>query len=184
MELDEAIKSRKSTRKFSDKKPDWRNIIECIDAARYAPMTGNNYTLKFVLVSDEEKIIKISEASQQDFIAKAKFVVVVCSDDSRTANLYGKDSGKEWARQQAGAAIENFLLKIEEFKLATCWIGYFVEDQIKEALKIPAKLKVEALFPIGYEFTKAKTKKAKIDLDNILFFDSYGNKKMGRKKDL
>ncbi len=181
MELDKAIQKRHSVKKFSSKKPDWREIIECIDGARYAPMAGNNYTLKFILVDDEEKITKISEASQQPFISQAKYVVVVCSNPSRTINEYG-DSGKEWCRQQAGAAIQNFLLKIEEAGLAACWIGYFVEEQIKRELKIPAEINVEALLPIGYEYEKPRVRKAKIDLDRILYFNSYNQKKMKSPK--
>ena len=77
----------------------------------------------------------------------------------------------------AGAAIQNFLLKIEEAGLATCWIGHFVEEQVKDELKIPDDVTVEALFPIGYEFTKPR-RKSKIDLDRILYFNSYQNKKM------
>ena len=56
MDLTKAIQSRRSVRKFKDKKPNWRDIIECIDSMRYAPMAGNNFTLKFILVTDEEKI--------------------------------------------------------------------------------------------------------------------------------
>jgi nitroreductase len=181
MELDKAIKERHSVRKFSNKKPDWRDIIECIDAARYAPMAGNNYTLKFIMVDDEEKIQKLAEAAQQQFISQAKFVVVACSNPSRTINAYGK-IGEVWTRQQAGAAIQNFLLKIEESGLATCWIGYFVEEQVKKILKIPPEWNVEALFPIGYEYEKAKVRKAKIDLDRILYFNYYDNKKMKNPK--
>jgi len=177
MDLDKAIQSRKSVRKFSDKKPDWRTIIECIDSARYAPMAGNNYTLKFILVNDEEKIKKIAEASQQQFIAQTKYVVVVCSNPSRIVNAYG-EKGKIFSRQQAGAAIQNFLLKVEESGLSTCWIGYFVEEQIKKILNISDGMNIEALFPIGYEYKKARTKKLKIDLDRILYFNTYGNKKM------
>jgi len=177
MDLDKAIQTRHSVRKFSDKKPDWRNIIECIDSMRYAPMAGNNFTLKFILVDDEEKIKKIAEAAQQDFVSEVKYLVVACTDLSRPKNLYG-ENGDKWAKQQAGAAIENFLLKIEEFKLATCWVGLFEEDLIKKTLKIPEHIKVEAVFPIGYEFKKLKTRRAKIDLDRVLYFDSYGNSKM------
>ncbi len=176
MELDKAIQSRHSVKRFKEKKPDWRKIIECIDSARYAPMAGNNFTLKFILVSDNTKIQKISEASQQPFISQAKYVVVVCSNPSRTKNAYGKKA-EVYCRQQAGAGIQNFLLKIQEAKLATCWVGDFVEEQIKRTLKIPTGVNVEAVFPIGYEMGKQK-KKSKIDLDRILFFNSYGNKKM------
>ena len=88
MNLDKAIESRKSVRKFIQKKPDWRDIIECIDAARHAPMAGNNFTLKFIVVDDKDKIQRLSEASQQSFISQAHYVVVVCSDISRTSNAY------------------------------------------------------------------------------------------------
>ncbi len=182
MDLDKAIQSRKSVRKFKSKKPDWRDIIECIDAARYAPMAGNNYTIKFILIDDKEKIQKISEAAQQQFISRAQYVAVVCSNPSRTKNTYEK--GEIFCRQQAGAAIQNFLLKIQEKGLATCWVGYFVEKFVKEALKIPEDINVEALFPIGYEFEKSRTQKIKIDIDRILYFNKYKNKKMKSPKKL
>jgi len=182
MELDKAIQTRHSVRKFSNKKPDWRTIIECIDSARYAPMAGGCYTLRFIMVDDEEKIEKIAEASQQEHVGKVKFIVVACSNTSLTCNEFGKESGEVYSRQQAGAAIENFLLKITEAGLATSWVGYFVEDQVKRILKIPKEWNVEAIFPIGYEFQKPRTKKAKIDLDRILYFNFYDNKKMKRPK--
>jgi len=181
MELDKAIHGRHSVRKFSNKKPNWRTIIECIDSARYAPMAGKNYTLKFIMVDEGEKIKKIAEACQQEHVGEVKFIVVACSNPSRLLNEYGK-SGEIYARQQAGAAIENFLLKIEESGLATCWVGYFVEEQVKKILKIPKDWNVEALFPIGYEFQKARTRKAKIDLDRILYFNFYDNKNMRHPK--
>lgn len=182
MDLDKAIQNRHCVRKFnSKKKPDWRNIIECIDSARYAPMAGGNYTLKFILVDDEEKISKIAEAAQQDFIAEAKFVVVVCSNPARTVNLYGK-KGECYAKHQAGAAMENFFLKIAEFGLSTCWVGHFVEEQIKDLLKIPEDVDIDAIFPVGYESEKPRTRKAKIDLDRILYFNRYGNVKMKKEE--
>ena len=176
MEFDKLIKSRRSVKKFKDKKPDWRDIIECINSARYAPMAGNDFTLKFILIDDKEKIQKLSEVCQQSFISQAHYIVVVCSTISRTTNSFGK-RGEIYLRQQAGAAIQNFLLKIEEKKLGTCWIGQFVDEQIKRELKIPGNVNVEAIFPIGYAFKKEKPKR-KIDLDRILFFKQYGTKKM------
>jgi len=176
MELDKAIKSRHSSKEFKQKKPDWRKIIECIDYARYAPMAGNLFTLRFILVDNKEKIKKISEACQQQFISKANYVVVACSNYSKTSNAYG-GKAEIYSRQQAGAGIQNFLLRIQEAGLSTCWIGAFVEEQIQRELKIPEGINVEAVFPIGYEIKKPKQKK-KINLDQILYFNSYGTTKM------
>ena len=168
MKLDKAIKTRKSVTHFKSKKPSWRTIIECIDSTRYAPMAGDNFTLKFILVKDPEKIRKLAEASQQDFVAEAHYTLVVCSKISRTVNAYGL-RGKRYCRQQAGAAIQNFLLRIQEEGLSTCWVGHFVDDLIRNALKIPEEINIEAIFPIGYEFKEKSTRYSKIDLDNVLY---------------
>lgn len=181
MELSKAIQNRRSVRKFSKKKPEWRNIIECIDSARYAPMAGNNYTLKFILVDEEEKIKKLADSCQQNFISDAQFAVIVCSNPSRTINLY-KEQGENFCRQQAGAAIENFLLSVEEYGLSTCWVGYFDEVQIKKDFDIPKEVNIEAIFPIGYETEKPRVKKAKIELDRILYFNRYGNVNMRKEE--
>lgn len=181
MDFDNLIKSRHSVRKFNSKEPRWEEIVECIDAARFTPMAGNNYTLKFITVNDSEKINKIGDACQQDFVKTAKYIVVVCSDPSRTTNAYG-EKGKNYVRQQAGAGIQNFWLKLTEKKLATCWVGYFIDYQIKEVLEIPEKIEIEAIFPIGYEYKIEKTKKPKIDLANIIYFNNYGNQKINKQK--
>ena len=186
MELSKAIKQRKSVRHFSDKKPNWRDIIECIDAARFAPMAGNLFSLRFILVDDKEKIKKISEAAQQPFISEAQYIVVACTSPSITKNAYEKLAEK-FLGQQAGAAIENFLLKIEEKGLETCWVGYFVESVVKEILSIPEGINVEALFPIGYESKKKGSsirKKQKIELDRFLYFNKWKNKKMKKKESI
>jgi len=180
MDAEKAIKERKSIRGFSDKKPNWKDIIECIDAARYAPMAGNTFSLRFILVDDREVIKKIAEAAQQDFIADCQYLVAVCTDPILTQNAY-EERGTRYLRQQAGAAIENFLLMIQEKGLSTCWVGHFVDYLVREALKIPEGIDVEAVFPIGYESVekgKAKRKRPKIDLDNVLYFNEWKNKKM------
>lgn len=182
MGVERLIKARRSVRKFKSTKPDWREIIECIDSMRYTPMAGNNFTLKFILVDDEAKIQKLADAAQQDFIAEVKYIVVVCTTPGRTETAY-EERGSIYTRQQAGAAIQNFLLKLTESKLATCWVGHFIDEQVKDILNIPKEIQVEAMFPIGYPYEKPKEKRY-IELDNILYFNKYGNKKMKEEQKL
>lgn len=180
MQLDKAIQERKSTRKFNSKKPDYRDIIECIDAARYAPMAGGIYSPRFIVIDNPKTIELISKACQQNFVKYAQFIVVVCSYMDKTLNSF-EEQGEIYARQQAGAAIQNFLLKLQEKKLSTCWVGHFVERLIKQATGIPDNVPVEAVFPIGYEYRKEKPK-SKVDLNVILFFNKYKNKQMTTPK--
>lgn len=180
MQLTEAIKARRSIKKFSDKKADWRKIIQAIDAARYTPMAGNNFSLKFILVRDTEKIEKLATAAQQDFV-KTPYVVVVVSDYDKVKRLYG-GNGETFAKQQAGAAINNILLTLTNFGLDSCWVGYFSEKLVKGALKISDNFSVEALIPVGYRNKGYAHKIAsRPELDNVLFFDSWKNKKMSEE---
>jgi len=177
MDLDKAIKTRHSVRRFKNKSPNWRDIIKAIDLARLAPSAGNIHSIRFIVVTEDEKLRELAEACQQDFVGTAKYVVVICTDPAETIRHYG-ERGKKYCTQQTGAAIENFLLKLTELKLATCWVGAFADEQVKQILQIPENCEVEALFPIGYEMPPKSKQKPKRKLDHILFFNIWGNKYM------
>jgi nitroreductase len=181
MDFDKIIKERRSIRNFkTTKKPNYKDVIAAIDAASKAPIAGNIYAIKYILIQDKEKIKALSVACQQDFIAHASFIVAVCSDKKNLEANY-LERGRMYSRQQAGASIENFLLKITELGLASCWIGAFADDSVKRILKIPDEIDVEALLPVGFELGKSK-QKTKPDLDRVLFFDEWKNKFMSPKK--
>ena len=176
MDLDKVIVKRCSVRKFHKKRPNYRDIIEAVDAGIKAPLAGNIPCVKFILIDDPEIIAKLAEASQQDFVADVHYVVAVCSDKKDVIRSY-YERGERYVKQQAGAAIENFLLKLTELGLATCWVGAFIDEQIKKALKIPANVDIEAFFQIGYSLLNDKQKK-KPALDNSLFYNQFGNRTM------
>jgi nitroreductase len=180
MQLKEAIQARQSIKKFSDRRADWRKIIHAIDSARYAPMAGNNFSLRFILVGDEKKIEQIKEATQQEFV-KTPYLIVVVSDDEKVKQLYD-ERGKGYAKQQAGAAIQNVLLSLTDFGIDSCWVGHFYEEKIKNTLDISEKMSVEAVIPVGFR-SKAygHSKAKKTELDNVLFFDKWKNKKMSEE---
>ena len=182
MQLKDAIEKFHNVKRFSQKKPDWRDIVECIDTARYAPMAGDNFTLKFILIDDHETIQKLAQYSQQQFIQDTQYVIVICSNPKRTKTLY-KERGEKYVTGQAGAAIQNILLSLTEKKLNTYWVRHFVDSMIKTELKIPQDIEIEALLPIGYEFGKTK-KKEKIDLNAILYFKKWRNKRLKPLKTL
>ena len=177
MDLDKAIRERHSARRFKTKSPNWRDIIKAIDAARLAPTAGNIPTVKFILITDEEKIKKLAQACQQDFLEEVEYVLAVCTDSAQCERSYG-ERAKKYSAQQAGASIQNFLLKITDLDLATCWIGAFSDDEVKRILQIPENIEIEALFPIGYEMPKKSRQRPKSILDQCLFFNTWKNKYM------
>jgi nitroreductase len=181
MELNTAIKKRHSVRSFkTTKKAKWQDVVKAVDAANYSPSAGNIGTVRFILVSDSEKIAKITQSCQQGFIAKASHIVVVCSNLTQVKRAY-KQRGEKYSKQQAGAAIQNFLLEITNLGLGACWVGAFHDSGIRETLDIPESVEVEAVIPVGYEMAKGKPRK-KMELDSVLFFNKWNNTKMKPEK--
>lgn len=176
MELDKAIEQRKSSRKFSTKKPDWRKLISAIEMALKIPLAGNIPTVKFILVDDKNIIKKLADACQQDFIAQAHYVIAVCSEPKDAVRFYDK-RGETYAKQQAGAAIEQLLLKLTDIGLGSCWVGDYVDEQVKFLLKVPDDVYIEAIIPVGYSMDKTR-RKTKPSLDRCLYFNAYRNKRM------
>lgn len=177
MDVEKAIKERHCVRNFKKtKKPNYRDVISAIESASRAPLAGNIYSVKYVLVQDKEKIKALAIAAQQDFLEEVDFIIVVCSDKKDLEKNY-YERGKMYARQAAGAAIENLFLALTDLGLSTCWVGAFSDETVKRILRIPDNIDVEALLPVGYEFGKGK-QETKPNLDFVLFFDEWKNKFM------
>jgi nitroreductase len=181
MQLQNAITKRRSCRKFKNKKPNWRDILDCLNITRYTPMAGGYFTLNFLIIDKKEDIQKVAKWAEQDFIKDAPYLILFISDPSITKNIYG-ERGTMYHHQQAGAAIQNFMLSITEKKLYTCWIGHFNEEKIKKLFKISNSQKIEAILPIGYEKEKPKTRSILAELYNRTHFHIWGNRRIKKPK--
>ncbi len=175
MEFDKVVYSRKSVRSFKDKKASWKDVLEAVDAANQSPFAGNHNHIKFLIIENRENIEKIAEYAEQFWINESGIVVVVCSDDTHLENLYG-ERGRVYSRQQAGAAIQTFLLKLVDLGLSACWVGSYSDKLIRELLKIPEDIQVEAIIPVGYEKGRIGRRKKK-ELENSLRWELWNVKR-------
>lgn len=176
MDFNKVIKTRASLRDYSDKEVKYDRVIDAIEAANLAPSPDNLPILRYIIVEDKETIEGIATACQQPFIKKAPVVVVVCSESEKTKIMFDRRADR-YIKQHAGAAIENFLLKITEMKLASCWIGAFSEPTIRNLIHVPDHIEIEAILPIAYRTKADKTvQKPKTELGRMVYFEAYGNK--------
>ncbi|MGI6712371.1 MAG: nitroreductase family protein [Bacillota bacterium] len=80
MELSEALRSRRSIRKFKpDPVPD-SDIKELLEAARLAPSGVNLQPWRFVVIKTPEARAKINECTPIPFVAKAPVIIACCVD--------------------------------------------------------------------------------------------------------
>jgi len=182
MDLLNVLKLRRSVRHYSLKKVSFADVAEICEAGMHGPMAGNIFTVKFIIVSEKEKIKLLAEAAQQPFLTEVPYVIVVYSKLDQIESSYG-EKGKVYSRQQAGAAIENMLLRTTDLGLGSCWIGWFDEAIVKRVLHIPEKFQVEALLPIGKPLEKPFPKK-KPDLKLVTSFEVYNQDMKKPKKQI
>lgn len=180
MDVIKTIKMRQSIRKFKSKSPTHREVLEAIHAAQYAPMAGKIFSLYFVVIDDKKIIQKIAELSNQEFIKDVKWIVVVVSNPDTTEYFPG--NAKKFQYQQAGAAIQNFMLSLTNMGLATCWVGEFPHEKIMKLLKIEDGYEIEGIFPIGYPYNKPKENTPKSDIYNILAFNNWNNERLKKSR--
>jgi nitroreductase len=81
MEVMEAIRKRRSIRRYQDKEVPPELIREVLEAARLAPSGSNLQTWKFKVVTDADTRKALREAAfGQKFVERAPVVIVACAD--------------------------------------------------------------------------------------------------------
>ena len=164
MDVLEAIRTRRSIRKFRPKPIPDEKLKTILEAGRSAPSAGNRQPWRFVVVKDlERKRTLAKAANNQMFIADAGVIVVALGDP---------EASPRWFRQDPMIAVEHMVLAATGLGYGTCWIGAFSEEEVKRILRIPEGLKVIVLLPIGFP-DEAPAPRERKSLKEIVFLEKY-----------
>jgi len=117
MQLEDAIKNRRSIRKFSDRKIEKEILEKIISAGQHAPSHCNTQGWKFVVVDDEKIKNKIFENGGSFVIKDAPYGILTTYNSALSDNIEYSDY-----IQSSAAAIENMLLTIHDLGLGGCWV--------------------------------------------------------------
>lgn len=177
MDIDKCIKERRSTRSFLKKDISFEQVSEILDAARYAPSSGNLQNWSFIIVKDKENKEKLAKAcAGQYFLIDAPVLIIVCSNLERLKEAYGNRGEALYSIQNCAAAIQNMLLKAHDLELATCWVSAFDEENVKRLFKIEDDTRPQAVVAIGYAEESEREAK-RFPLKSMVFFEEWNNKK-------
>jgi len=171
MSILEAIKNRRSVRRYKEDPIPDDVLYRILESGRLAPSGKNLQPWKFIVVKDAKLREKLAEASvRQYFMAKAPITIVACGLPDNCYAHMGRYM-KSWPVDVA-IAVEHMILQAQEEGLGTCWIGAFEEAEVKEILGVPDNVKVLALTPLGYPDEEPVTRGRK-PLEEIISFDKY-----------
>ena len=170
MDLMTAIKTRRSVRRYKRTPVDDQKIIECLEAARWAPSANNSQPWEFIIVKDAETRRKLAAIHTWGrFMAESPVVVVFLADAGMSPNYYHGD---------VAVSVQNFLLAANSQGLGTCWMGVMnsgFEEPIKRLLGVPKDLSVLCTVSVGYPDEKPTSSRK--PLGEKSHWDRYGAKK-------
>lgn len=147
----ETILTRTSVRSYQDKPVEEDKILNMLKAGMAAPTAMNKQPWHFVVVTDKEQLIKLSEANPYAAMAeKAPLAIVVCGDMRKAIEGGGRDF---WI-QDASAATQNILLAAHSMGLGAVWTGSYPSEEICQSvaqiLSLPSYIIPLNTIVIGY----------------------------------
>lgn len=171
MDIYECIKKRSSIRSYQSKKVEDDKLERILEAGRLAPSSKNNQHWKFIVTRKESLKEQLVEACKgQKFVGEADCVIAICVDES---GVYQHHGGYMTSFAIDGAiALQHMILAATEEGLGTCWIGAYIEDKVKEVLKVPDNYRVIGLSPLGYPAGNGKDRGRK-PLSDIVAWETW-----------
>jgi nitroreductase len=159
MDTIKCINSRRSIRKYLNKKISASIIKKLIVAASNAPSSMNDQPWIFITITKKKtmnNLIKV-KAQLSKFIGTAPLIIACCFDKT-------KSRSKIHNLENVALAAENILLTCTALKLGACYVTAFdsrfpeIEKSIIKELKLPKKVKPVCLISIGYPDQKPSKK--------------------------
>lgn len=149
MDVSDALKIRKSCRKYIDKKINAEDIDKILWAGSRAPYGSGGPRREFFHTSDRAVKEKLKLAChKQKYVLECSTVVVICGLEEKVVLR----SGYPKYIHDCDAAAMSMILQAVELGLDNCWIGHFKPDEVKQIMNIESRPVV--LLLLGYKGEK------------------------------
>lgn len=185
MEVLDAVRTRRSARRFSDKPVEEEKLQSILEAVRQSPSWANLQCWRFIVVKDSGIIGKISDLSYVESffaplgyktnpskkgISEAPLVIVACADPAQSGTIWGQS----YYMTDIGIASQSLMLAARALGLGTVFVGVFDEDKLRNILNIPPGIRIVGLFPIGYPLEEKTSGPPRKPFSEIVFYEKWG----------
>jgi nitroreductase len=148
METLEAIRTRRSIRKFTSEPIEDETVNKLLEAAMYAPSARDTQSWHFIVVTMKELLHRIPRVHPHANMAyEAPLAILVCGD----LNI---EHITEYNAINCAAATENLLLAAHDLGLGGVWLGVYPRLERMEPLvklfELPENIIPISLIVLGY----------------------------------
>jgi len=148
MDIYEAIKTRTSVRGYRSPRRG-RQAEEDSRRCAARPLGEERTAVDLYRYQGLETRKKLVAACKgQSYVGEAPVVVAVVRQGRARVSDRWEDTGNSLP-VDIGISLEHLMLAAAAEGLGTCWIGAFIEADVREILGVPAEVKIVALTPVG-----------------------------------
>ncbi len=181
MEVLEAIRNRRSVRKYKTTPIDDGTLESILEAVHWAPSWANTQCTRIIVVRDSNVKAELADAIPQtnraaDAIRSAPVAIVACAELGKSGFRLGEqmtDKG-DWYMYDVALAMQNLVLAAHSQGLGTVHVGLFDAKRVADILRVPEGYCVVALTPLGYPDEEPAVRPRK-ELSEVVFYDKYGS---------
>jgi nitroreductase len=165
MEVEEAIASRLSIRRYAESSIPPDHMEALFRALQLAPSANNGQNWEFIFVGETGiKRRLVSACSNQSFVGNCTYFIAGVVDPRQ-----------KWHMVDITIAFTNFTLQAADLGYGTCWIGAFEENRVKEILGVPNERKVVICMTFGTPEGRHVPRGRK-SLDEFIYLNHYGQR--------
>ena len=182
MELMEAIRGRRSVRKFEPDPVSEEILKTILEAVRWSPSWANTQCWELIIVQDptvKSELAKTLSETNPGVAAlnAAPLAIVFCAKKGVSGSYKGQVSTEkgDWLMFDIGIAMQDFCLAAHALGLGTVIIGLFNHRKVAEIMGVPSHVDVVAMTPLGYPATKGNLPKRR-EAAEFVFHEHYGNR--------
>ena len=149
MDVEQAIRQRRSIRRFQDKPVPDEVLVRFVEAGVWAPSGGNAQTWIFIVVNEKNRIEKI-KAISPGLLGDPAALVAVCQDKDLAYKKGGELGRDTLTVMDAAMASQNIALQAHAEGLGSCLVLSFHKRGIQRLLNLPEHIVPELLITLGY----------------------------------
>ena len=170
----EAILTRRSCRKFTNKPIEEEKLHQLLEAAMSGPSCVNARDWSFVVVTKPETLSQMADANGRpaEPLRNAAAGILVCGDLDRAFRL-----AKDYWVIDGAIAAQNICLAAQEFGLGAVWLGTWPQmervDAQKELLGLPDTIVPHSIIALGYPETDLTAPRESRYEDDRVHFDRW-----------
>lgn len=180
MDVFEAIKGRRSVRKYKPDPVSDEQLNAVLEAARWAPSWANTQCWNFVVVRDAQLKERLADTLSPTnpaiaAIKGAPILIVACAEKGRAGYKRGEavtDKG-DWFMFDVALAMQNLALAAYALGLGTVHVGLFDAQKVVQILDMPPDMAVVEMMPLGYPAEQPIVLSRK-ELGEFVFFEKLG----------